>query len=417
MVDPEESESPHPELRNPTHVTRAVVYKGGIAAGELLRERNSVVFRYLVDYLDGAGRSVASTLPKSRNEYRTRGGAVPAFFAGLLPEGRRLEVLPRSLKTSPDDEYSMLLAVGHDCIGDIQVVADDADPDEKMPSPSLDRPQDVSFDEILESSLSQGFLSRDKSIPGVQNKLSDSMISLPVGKGIGGAILKLNPSGHPLVVENEAFVLDMGRAAGLGVPIATVVRDRNGRSGLVVERFDRERSKNGTVRRIAQEDAVQLASRLPADKYRMNTKEVFEVVLNIATAKPVTAEKLLRQYAFSYVVGNGDLHAKNISVYFEPDGIWSLTPAYDLVSTLPYGDDRMAVDFDGRDRNLRGSTFVNFGSRYHLNERVVRRMIDEVTVGVTPLVESLDDIGFAEKKTEYMKREMHRRITQLRDIS
>jgi len=50
------------------------------------------------------------------------GGALPAYFAGLLPEGRRLSALRRAVKTSADDELSLLLAVGADAIGDVQVV-------------------------------------------------------------------------------------------------------------------------------------------------------------------------------------------------------------------------------------------------------------------------------------------------------
>jgi serine/threonine-protein kinase HipA len=103
MTDPGEGGIP-----DPTRISRAIVYKGEQAAGELLRDRDDVVFRYFADYLDGPGRPVATTLPKSRQEYRTQGGSVPAFFAGLLPEGRRLQALTSSLKTSSDDESSIL---------------------------------------------------------------------------------------------------------------------------------------------------------------------------------------------------------------------------------------------------------------------------------------------------------------------
>ncbi|MCC6270554.1 MAG: HipA domain-containing protein [Microbacteriaceae bacterium] len=416
MISPDTPVNSSQRVPDPTRVNRAIVYKGDVAAAELLRDRDGVTFRYVDSYLHGQGRSVATTLPKTTGEVRTRGGSVPAFFAGLLPEGRRLEALPTSLKTSPDDEYSMLLAIGHDCVGDVRVLAEGVELLSHTTTTFMWSPEDVSFDEILETSLAQGASSREKSISGVQDKLSDSMISLPVAKDAGGAILKLNPSGHPLIVENEAYVLDMARAAGLRVPIATLVRDRNGRSGLVVERFDRQRSKDGMVRRIAQEDAVQLANRLPADKYRMTTTEVFDVVLNVVTAKPVSAENLLRQFAFSYVVGNGDLHAKNVSVFFDPESIWSVAPAYGLVSTIPYGDDRMALDLDGRDRNLTGSTILKFGLRNKLNERVIRRMIDEITEGIEPLVDTLGTIGYSEKKTTHLQREITQRISQLRQM-
>lgn len=59
---------------------------------------------------------------------RTAAGAVPPYFAGLLPESRRLTALQRAIKTSADDEFSLLLAIGHDAIGDVQVVARDGTP-------------------------------------------------------------------------------------------------------------------------------------------------------------------------------------------------------------------------------------------------------------------------------------------------
>jgi len=36
-------------------------------------------------------------------------GALPSYFSGLLPEGRRLGALRRAVKTSADDELSLLL--------------------------------------------------------------------------------------------------------------------------------------------------------------------------------------------------------------------------------------------------------------------------------------------------------------------
>jgi serine/threonine protein kinase HipA of HipAB toxin-antitoxin module len=54
-------------------------------------------------------------------------GAVPPFFAGLLPEGRRLSALRAAVKSSGDDELSLLLAVGGDTVGDIEILPEGAD--------------------------------------------------------------------------------------------------------------------------------------------------------------------------------------------------------------------------------------------------------------------------------------------------
>jgi serine/threonine-protein kinase HipA len=112
-------------------VLSADVYKRGIRAATLTRDTLGISFQYLREYLDLGGVPVATTLPLSDQPVRTPAGAVPAFFAGLLPEGRRLSSLRRAVKTSADDELSLLLAVGRDTVRDVQVV-----PEGDMPTPS-----------------------------------------------------------------------------------------------------------------------------------------------------------------------------------------------------------------------------------------------------------------------------------------
>ncbi|WP_366503720.1 HipA N-terminal domain-containing protein [Arcanobacterium phocae] len=104
-----------PDLR---FVESADVYKGDLHAGTLTRLPNGdVEFSYLPDY---SGEPVSFSLPLGGKAVRP-GGALPAFFAGLLPEGHRLTVLKQSTKTSMDDELTMLLAVGADTPGDVRV--------------------------------------------------------------------------------------------------------------------------------------------------------------------------------------------------------------------------------------------------------------------------------------------------------
>src|SRR4029077_10576223 len=97
-----------------------------------------IEFAYQDDYLRSGRPPVATTLPLTDQPVVTSSGAVPPYFAGLLPEGRRLGALRRAVKTSADDELSLLLAVGADAIGDVQVVAAGVTPAE-MPRTSSAR--------------------------------------------------------------------------------------------------------------------------------------------------------------------------------------------------------------------------------------------------------------------------------------
>ena len=399
---------------NPVRERRADVYKGDHLAGLLVRDADDVIFRYTDDYFSSDLPAIATTIPKTKTEVRARGGAVPAFFAGLLPEGRRLVALQRTLKTSSDDEFSQLLAIGRDCIGDVRVLPEGSDGSD-LPSfePAIGPPAEISFSELFERAIGDGSSNTAPSIPGVQDKLSDAMLSLPIRQRGGAVILKLGPAAYPRLVENEAFFLRMAKSCGIRVPKFEIIHDKDGQSGLLIERFDRQISRGRQIR-VAQEDAVQLAGRWPSAKYQMTSKDVFDAVLRVTPAAPVARAHLLRLFVYCYMIANGDLHAKNVSVYNHPEGTWSLTPGYDLVSTLPYGDSRMAIQLDGRDARLTGSVFISFAQRIGMTERLARGIIDEVTAGGELLTSKLSDIGLDAKKSEHLQLTITNRIAELR---
>ena len=118
-------------------MSQADVYIGDARAATLLRDdRDRVTFRYNADFLDDhrdtpvRDRSVSWTL-LSTSTFRkvtADGGAVPPFFAGLLPEGVRLDAAIASTKTSADDHLTLLLSVGADTIGNVRIVPAGAAP-------------------------------------------------------------------------------------------------------------------------------------------------------------------------------------------------------------------------------------------------------------------------------------------------
>jgi len=234
------------------HVAAADVYKGEARAGTLTRLGDGgTAFAYSEQYLAGGGPAVASTLPVRPEPFVTRSGAVPAFFAGLLPEGVRLQAVIAAVKTSADDELSLLLAVADDAVGDVTVVPAGEPPSRAGGAPNLTDPARVSFEELFANSIDPGGAYLDRAVSGVQEKLSSAVVSFPLRRRATPSILKLNSPAYPRVVENEAFFLSLARTCGFRVPSFEVIRDRDGHSGLLVERFDRTVS-GGNVARIAQ---------------------------------------------------------------------------------------------------------------------------------------------------------------------
>jgi serine/threonine-protein kinase HipA len=393
-------------------IETADVYKGDALAGTLTRLADGgTAFAYSAEYLAGDGPAVASTLPRRPEPYLTRSGAVPAFFSGLLPEGVRLQAVIAAVKTSPDDELSLLLAVAGDAVGDVTVVPAGEPPSPAGGAGDLADPTAASFAELFARSIDPSGAHLDRAVPGVQEKLSGAVVSFPLRRRAVPSILKLNTPASPRIVENEAFFLALARTCGFRVPAFEVVADRDGQSGLLVARFDRV-AGGGNLVRIAQEDACQFLGRWPADKYRVSVNDIADRMIELASSPQAAILDLVCQIAFAWVIGNGDLHAKNFSLQWHPDvRVVAPSPVYDVVSTLPYPvDQHLALRVDGRDDNLQGRFLQAFARRFAIPDSLVRRRVERIIARVSESLPGIDAIGFPVDVTERMAREIERRL-------
>jgi len=393
--------SAEPTLEHIREIHQADVYKGGQLAAVMSRTTGGVEFAYLPSWVESGGQPVATTLPVTPKPVLRPGGSVPAYFAGLLPEGRRLGALRQAVKTSADDELSLLLAVGSDAVGDVQVVPAGLPPDEVPPRVVVDDLDNVSFTELL---AELGIRAHRAALPGVQDKVSAAMINLPVARAGERWILKLNPVEYPRLVENEAFFLEAARRTRLRVPDSQIVLDREDRPGLLIKRFDRV-TVDGRVHFLAVEDGCQVSDRPPADKYLLSTEETFAALTSVCDAPTVAARELIRQLAFAYLTGNGDAHAKNFSVAQTSVGEWQVSPAYDLPSSQPYGDTTMALSIGGRSGSGYAITdFIALGARLRVPERVVRNAVKELVNRADLWLPDLDQLPFDDARLRKLRR-------------
>lgn len=389
----------------------ADVYKAGKKAAILHRHDDHVEFAYLPTYLETGGAPVATTLPLGVNPLKSRNpGAVPAFFAGLLPEGRRLGALHRQLKTSADDEFTLLLAVGGDTIGDVQILPPGISPELASPSPRVQDLANCDFAELFHKALGADF--ERVALPGVQDKVSARMMTLPVGQNDGEFILKLNPPEFPHLVENEFFFLEAAKRSGIESAEATLVYDRHKRAGLLVRRFDRYRNQTGFSQR-AQEDGCQVMGIYPADKYRVSSEELFLALSRNCRSTPVAALALLRQLAFAYISCNGDAHAKNFSI-LHIGGEWRVAPMYDVPSSHPYGDTTMALSIAGRDKEDIGrKDFLALAAELSLPVRAVTKALDQLIEKCRAWSTKLDELPFSPRHNHELQRSVEYRLARL----
>lgn len=405
----------------PTDVEIADVWREATLVGTITRTSHGSVFEYDESFHREHARrpgGIAVHLPYGQRRFETWGANLHSYFAGLLPEGLRLRALVKRVKTSEDDLLSLLVAAGADTVGDISVVPH-GEQISAVETPAKHwHPEEVLFSELFEQSLVRtGESSEEPIVPGVQEKVSASTISFPLmPTGRHAYILKLTPPDKPLLVENEHFFMRMANACRIETASTRLVYDRDKNPGILVARFDRVWLKEERrFRRLHQEDACQFLDRYPADKYRIPCSEIAKGLIETCAAPIPEIARFLRLVAFSYLIGNGDLHAKNVSILADgPAGGFRLSPAYDLLSSLPYGDRRMALMIDGRDVNLKRSHFLSFGRRFGVNEAAIARMLDELCRTAQPWIARLEEIGFDDRRTRSLRETMTKRLEDLR---
>lgn len=396
---------------DPRSVEEVDVFRNATRVGQLRRTARGSAFEYDRAFFEAHRETpggIALHLPYARRVTETEGVNLPTYFAGVLPEGLRLTALVRRARTSEDDLFTLLVAAGSDCVGDLFPVLPgrtptplDAELDERRP---LDQ---VSFEELFRDSLERA---HEPSIAGVQPKLSPSVISFPFATRGRRWLLKLNPPHLERLVENEHFFMTMASQCGLDVAKTELVHDRQGAPGLLVERFDRHRER-GRWRGVHQEDLCQVLDLYPSEKYRLKSGQLVQA-LAACDSPRVELLRLLEVLAFSYLIGNGDLHGKNLSLS-TAHGALQLSPAYDLVCTRPYGDKSLALEFEGRRDNLRRRYLVEFAERHGVPAHAVSGRLDRLLARARPFLARAAELGFDARTTRLVTELMKKRWADL----
>lgn len=279
---------------------------------------------------------------------------VRPFLAGLLPDDPEVRRRwGRSFGVSGNNPFALLAHVGEDCPGACRFVREDRL--EAATSGHDDGVEWLSEIELadriaeIEADRTRWYPARHAgyfSLAGAQAKFAllqgnDGRWGIPHGRVATSHIVKPAIPGLPGILENERDTLAAARKAGLETPDAEVV-EWVGRRALVIERYDRHRSADGSFERLHQEDFCQALGIPPDRKYQ-----------NEGGPSPADVARVLRDYSvrpaadvraihdwLRFCVDHActDGHGKNLSLLIAPEGQVRLAPFYDLASMLPYGD-------------------------------------------------------------------------------
>lgn len=136
--------------------------------------------------------------------------------------------------------------------------------------------------------------------------------------------------------ENEHLTMQIAsQIFGIKTAANALIYFKDGTPAYITRRFDVK--ADGT--KYLQEDMAQISgssrhTRGDNFKYEGTYHRIGQLIQRYVAASPPALEHFFRLVLFNYLFSNGDAHLKNFSLIQSDMGDYTLTPAYDLMSTV-----------------------------------------------------------------------------------
>ena len=324
---------------------RLVVYLNSEPVGTLDQDDSGLIkFRYGPDWLGRLDAAPLSrSLPLQNEAFRDKRSR--PFFAGVLPEEGPRKQIASILGISERNDFAMLERIGGECAGAVSLLPEGVPPpaagDMRMHELNEKELQEI-IAELPRRPLMAGKEGVRLSLAGAQDKLPvmihGSRIALPLGNTPSTHIIKPEPDRFPGLAANESICMTLAKAVGLKVP-PFETRMIGGKACVIVQRYDRKISQEGTITRLHQEDFCQALGFPPERKYQQEggplLRDCIALLRDWSTTPVLDIRDFLDGLIFNVLIGNADAHGKNYSMLYQ-GGERRLAPFYDLVCTLAW---------------------------------------------------------------------------------
>lgn len=205
----------------------------------------------------------------------------------------------------------------------------------------------------------------------------------------GRFILKPQTDTYRALPELEDLTMHLAEAAKIQVVPHGLIRFKDGELCYITRRIDR--TKDG--KKIPMEDMCQLSERLTEYKYKGSYEQVAKMIKKYSTTPKLDLVNYWEVVVFSWIIGNSDMHLKNFSLYDIAQDEHTLTPAYDLLSTLlvmPEDTEEMALTLNGKKRKISKNDFIKSITASGIEGKVIDNIAKKFSHAVTKWFELID---------------------------
>ncbi|MDP4535133.1 HipA domain-containing protein [Alkalimonas collagenimarina] len=303
-------------------------------------------FSYAASYLAKGLAPIGFHLPLTTEPYIRN--SLPPFFANLMSEGWVKRHQARRARLDQDDKFGLLLGHGAELIGPLSIVTafqgnELTTPGRALPSP-VRKLDGYSINFARAEFNDVAFESLDKaSISGVQPKMFLKVmpkkhgLSLTNAVGMGPYIVKPSPAGLPELAENEYMIMRLCKRVGFDVADHHLVPFSCGELAYVTGRFDLERKGK---RPEFIEDMASALDVAPGNKSddSLSYERTLIAAHQLCGGHAQVLIMGFRQVVMAYIVGNNDMHLKNLALLRPMDSLTAtgFTKVYDMLSVAPY---------------------------------------------------------------------------------
>ena len=120
-------------------------------------------------------------------------------------------------------------------------------------------------------------------------------------------------------------------------------------------------------------------------KYRGSYEQIAKHIINYSQNPLLEVVKFYQQVIVSFLIGNNDMHFKNFSLIAYKDGVYQLSPAYDMVAVnLLIKDDpeELALNLNGNKRKLTREDFNRELSKSSIPAKSIENLWNRIEKGI-----------------------------------
>jgi len=250
---------------------------------------------------------------------------------------------------------------------------------------SLNKMPSIEINESKLKDYAKELIEANIAITGVQPKLSlwleksKQNIRFTIVDNKSNFIIKPQSEVYQSLPENEDLCMHLASELNIQTAKHSLIKLSSGSLAYITQRFDR---KNDI--KLASEDLCQLSEIQTEYKYRSSYEKTGKIIRKYSSQSGLDTLNYFELVLFSFIIGNADMHLKNFSMLESLDRNFTLSPAYDLLSTflvISNEDEQMSLTINGKKNKIKLRDFDILANSLSINEKqkenIYQKFIDK----------------------------------------